>query len=271
MKVIWRPLLLVPAIGLGYLGLAGAALASDYSHDCRSSDGQWQMWDEGLSASSDSNQTQIPYTTVKDTVLSRREGYCLSRGQKFGFAAKTYVRRIKFKHDGQNYEIDMLCEMASDGLPAAFSCEKEVVTIDTQQSSGGGDGGGGGQYESGEYEDEAPAPSSTALWSHNGSLMRLDANGKARTFSYENPRPGMRKAGAKPGDVVFEGLRDGQRYYGTAYIYSKSCGRHGYAVEGRVMAGDRGVILEGEAPRFDDACNITSTRRDVLRFDYVRR
>jgi hypothetical protein len=220
------------------------------------------MWDEGLSASGDANQTQIPYTTLKDTVLSRREGYCLSRGQKFGFASKSYVRRIRFNHQGQSYEVDMLCEMASDGLPAAFSCDKEVVTLDTQQNGGGGNAGGGGA---------GGGSSSTALWTHNGSLMRLDANGKARTFSYENPRPGMRKAGAKPGDVVFEGERDGERYYGTAYIYSKSCGRHGYAVDGRVLAGDRGVVLEGEAPRFDDSCNITSTRRDVLRFDYVKR
>lgn len=265
MQAFWRPFVNVAGLGLGCLALAGGALASDYSHDCRSSDGQWQMWDEGLSASEDANQTQIPYTTLKDTVLSRREGYCLSKGQKFGFAAKTYVRRIKFKHQGQSYEVDMLCEMASDGLPAAYSCEKEVVTIDTQQ------GGGTPQYESGEYEDEGPSGSSTALWSHNGSLMRLDANGKARTFSYENPRPGMRKAGAKPGDVVFEGERDGQRYYGTAYIYSKACGRQGYAVDGRVTNGDRGVILEGDAPVLDSGCNVKSTRRDVLRFDYVRR
>lgn len=252
MNAFWRTLTAVACLGV----FASGAAASDYSHDCRSSDGQWQMWDEGLSASGDNSQTQIPYTTLKDTVLSRREGYCLSRGQKFGFAAKTYVRRIKFKHQGQSYEVDMLCEMASDGLPAAFSCDKEVVTLDTQQSGGGGAGAGS---------------SSTALWMHNGSLMRLDANGKARTFSYENPRAGMRKAGAKPGDVVFEGERDGERYYGTAYIYSKACGRHGYAVDGRVLAGDRGVVLEGEAPRFDDRCNITSTRRDVLRFDYVKR
>lgn len=258
MKAVWRSFALLAGLGFGSLGLTGGALASDYSHDCRSSDGQWQMWDEGLSASGDANQTQIPYTTLKDTVLSRREGYCLSKGQKFGFAAKTYVRRIKFKHQGQSYEVDMLCEMASDGLPAAYSCEKEVVTLDTQQSGGGSSAGAGGS-------------SSTALWTHNGSLMRLDANGKRRTFSYENPRPGMRKAGAKPGDIVFEGERDGQLYYGTAYIYSKSCGRQGYAVEGRVTAGDRGVILEGEAPVLDSGCNVKGTRRDVLRFDYVRR
>lgn len=258
MTAFWRSVGYGAVLGAGCLLLAGAASASDYSHDCRSSDGQWQMWDEGLSASDDANQTQIAYTTLKDTVLSRREGYCLSRGQKFQFEAKTYVRRIRFKHQGQSYELDMLCEMAADGLPAAFTCEKEVVTLDTQQSSGGGAAGGGGN-------------SSTALWTHNGSLMRLSATGKTRTFTYENPRPALRKAGVKPGDVVFEGARDGQRYSGTAYIFSKSCGRQGYAVKGRVTDGDRGVVVEGEAPVLDDGCNVKSTRHDVLKFNYLQR
>ena len=257
MKSVWRTIALLAGMGASSLLRASGASASDYSHDCRSSDGQWQMWDEGLSASEDANETQIRYTTLKDTVLSRREGYCSSRGQKFGFEAKTYVRRIRFKHQGQSYELDMLCEMASDGLPAVFTCEKEVVTLDTQSSGGGAAGGGGN--------------SSTALWTHNGSLMRLGASGSSRTFSYENPRPAMRKAGAKPGDIVFEGERDGQRYVGTAYIFSKSCGRQGYAVQGRVTEGDRGVVLEGDAPVLDDGCNVKSTRRDVLKFNYLQR
>ena len=100
MKSVWRTIALLAGMGASSLLLASGASASDYSHDCRSSDGQWQMWDEGLSASEDANQTQIPYTTLKDTVLSRREGYCLSRGQKFGFEAKTYVRRIRFQAPG---------------------------------------------------------------------------------------------------------------------------------------------------------------------------
>ena len=191
---------------------AGSAFATDYSHDCRSSDGQWQMWDEGLSATDDANHTDIPYETVKDTLLSQKKGYCLSQGSKFEFEAKTYIRRARFDYQGQRYEVDLLCEMAADGLPAAYNCEKEVVTLDTTASRQG--------------------QATSATWSHNGSIMRLEANGVTRVFSYEKPRPGMVKAGAKAGDVVFKGTREGNSYSGTAYVFSKACGRTGYAVDG---------------------------------------
>lgn len=258
---------LLSLAGVAWLATGSVTLASDYSHDCRSSDGQWQMWDESLSSAQDPDHKEIPYTTLKDTILSQKQGYCLSRGQKFTFESKTYLRRVRFDFKGQTYDVDLLCEMAADGLPAAYSCEKEVVTLDTSAT-----GGAVRQPEEGEPEPgTAEMPSDGALWSHNGSIVRLVAAGANRTFVYENPRPGMRKAGAKPGDVVFEGERDGQSYSGTAYIYSKSCGKRGYAVSGRVSADDRGVVLEGEAPQLDDGCNIKGTRRDVLRFDYVKR
>lgn len=243
-----------------WIASAGGAAASDYSHDCRSSDGRWQMWDEGLSAQDDPDHKDIPYTTIRDTVISQKQGYCLSQGQKFAFEAKTYVRRVRFDYKGRREDVDLLCEMAADGLPAAYTCEKEVVTLDTTAK-------GGTPHEEGEPE----APSDGALWSHNGSIVRLIASGNSRTFVYENPRAGMRKAGAKQGDVVFEGTRAGNSYTGTAYIYSKDCGAKGYAVHGRVAEDDRGVVLEGEAPRLDQGCTVTSTRHDVLRFDYVRR
>lgn len=252
--------------GAAWLAFGGAAAASDYSHDCRSSDGLWQMWDEGLSESADAAHKDIPYTMVKDTVLSLKQGYCLSKGQKFAFEDKTYVRRIRFDHKGQKQEVDLLCEMIADGLPAAFQCEKEVVTLDTK-AKGVPVPREEGEPESGRDE----MPSDGALWNHNGSIMRLVAAGKDRTFMYENPRPGMRKAGAKQGDVVFEGRREGQTYSGTAYIYSKSCGRQGYAVTGRVAEDDRSIVLEGEAPVLGDGCNVKATKRDELRFDYVRR
>lgn len=249
--------LMIVTLSLFVAGSQGAG-ATDYSHDCSSSDGQWKMWDESLSAAGDGNQTDIPYTTLKDTVLSRKEGYCLSRGQKFGYEAKTYVRRIRFGYQGQTYELDMLCEMASDGLPAAYSCEKEVVTLDTGTTSGTSPGRQDGNE-------------TIAYWSHNGSVMMLEANGEARIFSYDKPRSGMRKAGAKRGDILFEGKRQGDRYFGTAYIFSKTCGRKPYAVSGNVEEGERAVVLEGEAPLLDDGCNVTGSKRDVLRFDYVKR
>jgi hypothetical protein len=251
---------IAPWWALGFaLAAPTATIASDYSHECRSADGQYEMWDEELSATSDEKKTAIPYTTLKDTILAQKEGYCLSRGSKFGYESKTYVRKVRFERDGERIEIDLLCELATDGLPAAYSCEKEVVTRQTQSSGGG------------QQQDRQDGDTTTAIWSHNGSVMRLEANGEARIFSYENPRPGMRNAGAKQGDIVFEGKRVGQTYSGTAYIFSKDCGRTAYPVTGSVLPGDRGVVLEGDAPVLGKGCKQTATRHDRLQFDYVAR
>lgn len=266
MHGIHRQSTLAAALAALTVALASPAAASDYSHDCASSDGAWKMWDESLSAAGDDKATDIPYTTLKDTVLSHKQGYCVSRGKKFEFEAKTYIRRVRFTYQGQRYDVDLLCEMSADGLPAAYKCEKEVVTRDVSTSG----------VKTPKTKDEGEPevdemPSDGALWNHNGSLMRLIAAGADRTFVYENPRPGMRKAGAKKGDVVFQGTRDGTTYSGTAYIFSKGCGSQGYAVTGHVTDDDRGVVLEGDKPVLDSSCNVTGTRRDVLRFDYVRR
>lgn len=262
------------------LGGPAPLMATDYTHDCRSSDGSYQMWDELLSAEADPKHESIPYTTVRDTVLSEKQGYCLSKGKKFEFEAKSYVRRVRFEREGRTQEIDLLCDLAADGLPAAFTCEQEVVTKDTGPSAAPppaapkpnvieDDGSDGIPLQDDTPEDGLQ--STTAIWTHNGSVMRLDAEGVNRVFSYENPRPGMRKAGAKPGDVVFEGRREGNTYTGTATIFSKECGRASYPVRGEVSPDERSVVLTGQVPLIGKGCRITGHRRDVLRFDYVRR
>jgi hypothetical protein len=99
--------------------------------------------------------------------------------------------------------------------------------------------------------------------------MRLDADGATRRFVYVTPRPGMAAAGAKPGDVVFEGRRERDTYTGTAYFYSRSCGRVPYPVQGTVEPSERRVRLEGRAPKLDKQCRPVDTVRDVLVFDLV--
>jgi len=225
-------------------------LASDYAHECRSADGLYEMSDEQLFAAGEEPRTAIAYRTLKDTVLSERKGYCLSHGQHFQFEARSYLRRVRFQVDGNPVEVEMLCELAADGLPAAYNCEKEVVTLQTNSGT---------------------ASASTAVWTHNGSVMRLDAKGASRVFSYEKPRAGMRRVGARPGDVVFEGTREGTAYSGTAYMFSPNCGRTPYAVSGNVTPDDRRVMLEGQAPVLDADCKVTGYRRDRLRFDYLKR
>lgn len=236
-------------IGLVVLAAsATAAEASDYFNECRTADGRYEMIDGQLALTADPGRADVPYTTVRETVLSERKGYCLAKGQRFTFEARTWVARLRVIEGGQPVEIDALCEMAGNGLPAAYACEREVVTMD--RSTG-------------------PArPVATARqWTHNGSVMRLDADGAARRFVYVMPRPGMAQAGAKAGDVMFEGMRSGGSYAGTAYIFTRACGRLGYTVRGTVSADDRRVELMGEVPLLGPGCAVRGTRPDRLVFE----
>ncbi|MGE3914981.1 MAG: hypothetical protein AB7F78_04715, partial [Hyphomicrobiaceae bacterium] len=116
------------------------------------------------------------------------------------------------------------------------------------------------------------APTTAAkgsYWTHNGSRLRLEANGAERRFVYDLPRRGMLDAGANPGDAVFEGRREGATYSGTAYVLSKACGRVGYQVAGNISADERSVVVEGQVPLHGPGCSVRAYRRDVLRFDLL--
>jgi hypothetical protein len=229
----------------------GAAEAGDYMHVCRTADGSYEINDGELSATEGDARRPIPYRTVSETVMTERRGYCQAKGHRYEFHGKTYVLKIRFQDRGSDIETDALCELAADGLPAAYRCEREVVT-----------------YEKTASVPKGPASADgTTIWDHNGSLMRLEFDGAVRRFTYDRPRPGMVAAGARPGDVVFEGRREGEGYVGTAFIFSQACGRVPYAVRGRVSADNRRVTLAGNAPRIGRDCRVESTRRDVLVFD----
>ncbi len=244
------------ATALALVAGTAAATASDYFHECRTADGQYEINDGTLVASSDTARKEIPFETLGETVLSQRKGYCLARGQKYEFEGKTYVLKIRFREKGQPIEVDALCELAADGLPAAYKCEREVVTRD---------------FKAGGKSAPPAAGGGAVVWNHNGSVMRLEAEGAVRRFRYEVPRRGMAEAGARPGDVVFEGRRDGSRYVGTAYIFSAACGRVPYAVSGRVSGDERQVVLEGDAPVLGAGCKARTFKRDRLAFELIAR
>lgn len=211
---------------------AGGALASDYSHECRTADGRYEINDGMLVAANDTSRRSIAYETVKESVLAHKRGYCVANGNKYEFESKTYVLSLRFLGEDGPLQIDALCELASDGLPAAYKCEREVVTLDTK---------------SGQSVVPPPTPNAS-VWDHNGSRMRLESSGSDRRFVYEQPRRGMRDAGAAPGDSVFEGRREGRTYAGTAYIFSKTCGKIAYQVAGNISEDERQVVLEGQVP-----------------------
>lgn len=118
----------------------------------------------------------------------------------------------------------------------------------------------------------APANPSGSFWDHNGSLVRLEASGSSglRRFVYQKVRPGMLEAGARPGDVVFEGRRQGRAYSGVAYVFNRMCGQTPYPVSGRVTDDEKTIVLVGQAPLFSrNGCNVVSRKDDRLTFDYL--
>ncbi|PIE07508.1 MAG: hypothetical protein CSA74_06785 [Rhodobacterales bacterium] len=106
-----------------------------------------------------------------------------------------------------------------------------------------------------------------SFWDHNGSLMRLTANGQARSFTYAAPRPGMVEVGVRPGTLFFNGYRDGNLYYGTARVFSDRCGANTFHIEGWLTS-ETHMVLEGWRPVFRN-CRPTSQKVwERLEFTY---
>jgi hypothetical protein len=114
----------------------------------------------------------------------------------------------------------------------------------------------------------APA-SSDKYWDHNGSQMDLIANGPERKFVYRNPRAGLREEGVAKGTVLFLGKKIGDEYSGTAYFFSKSCGKRSFPVSGPVAADQRSVTVRGTRPVLNGSCQLEGARDDVLVFSYI--
>ncbi|MBK5958924.1 hypothetical protein CCR97_11995 [Rhodoplanes elegans] len=108
-----------------------------------------------------------------------------------------------------------------------------------------------------------------SVWTHNGSLVYLVADGAERTFRYIEPRAGLVEAGAARDAVLFAGRVEGRRYVGSATLFRPNCGTFTYPVSGTIRNDDRQVVLKGEAPRIGPDCRPQGTRTDTLSFDYV--
>jgi hypothetical protein len=115
----------------------------------------------------------------------------------------------------------------------------------------------------------SPAPSS--YWTHNGSTVYLVAHGDSRQFYYEQLRPGMLLACAQPDSLLFDGVKSGNTYSGTAVLFSCECGSILYQVAGPIERDGTRVVMSGRAPMRDRSCQITGYRDDRLVFDYLRR
>lgn len=110
-----------------------------------------------------------------------------------------------------------------------------------------------------------------SLWQHNSSVMTLYASGHAREFRYHEPRIGMQQEDVAPGTLLFSGIKSGNTYSGTAYIFSRRCGVHPYQVRGTTADDGREITMLGTAPAvFDASCRPVAYREDVLVFAFLQ-
>lgn len=109
------------------------------------------------------------------------------------------------------------------------------------------------------------------FWEHNGSVMRLQAKGNQRVIRYEKPTARMRGAGARRGTILFDGVRQGNQYYGTARVFSKDCPTPlKYQVIGNVY-NENTIVLTGSRMSISPGCQPNGrTRTDVLTFKLMR-
>lgn len=241
--------------------------AGDFSHECRSASGDYEVSGGGLRATDRSGRepsSDIPYEVLRERVLIQREGYCVgTTGQQFGYSFRQSVQTLSIRRDGQALDIDVFCEIASSGLPAAETCLRDVLVLDDHLDDGA------------EPAHRIPRTtdfeSTTSFWSYEGAKMRLLASGDTRAFVFETPTAAQDGLGVSRGVVLFDGVRKGQRYSGTAYAFYEGCDAQGFDVEGDVTADDTGVVLKGRAPRLDRDCNVTSQEASTLTLRFQSR
>jgi hypothetical protein len=104
----------------------------------------------------------------------------------------------------------------------------------------------------------------SSLWNHDGSIVRLEAVGRARRFYYVEPRAGL---SARSGEIAFEGVREGPAYSGRAFQFSENCAPLAYQVKGSVSPDESSVKMAGYKPRRDAQCNIVGYVDEELGFN----
>lgn len=112
--------------------------------------------------------------------------------------------------------------------------------------------------------------SADSCWNHNGSIMRLRAQGNQRWLYYENPRQVLRNAGVGPGTLLFNGVKQGNWYSGTARVFSRFCPGNPleYFVEGPVRGDQLQVTVRGTREVHNQCVPSGRMVTDTLVFTY---
>ena len=109
-----------------------------------------------------------------------------------------------------------------------------------------------------------------SCWTHNGSLMRLQAQGAQRWLSYEHPRQGLWDAGVRRGTLLFNGQKSGDWYSGMARVFSSACPGNPleYYVEGPVRQNPLRIVMYGTREVFSNCRPTGRMTSDELVFTY---
>ncbi len=109
-----------------------------------------------------------------------------------------------------------------------------------------------------------------SCWNHNGSIMRLQADGNNRWLSYEIPRNVLANAGVRRGTLLFNGVKSGNWYSGTARVFSKHCPGtpQEYFVEGPVREDQLQVTVHGTREIHQRCLPTGRHKTDTLVFTY---
>lgn len=113
--------------------------------------------------------------------------------------------------------------------------------------------------------------SADSCWDHNGSVMRLQAQGNSRWFYYERPKSSLRAAGVRRGTLLFNGRKSGDWYSGTARRFSRYCPGEPleYFVEGPVARSQTRVTVRGTREVYERCRPTGRYTEDTLVFTYL--
>lgn len=119
------------------------------------------------------------------------------------------------------------------------------------------------------WSDEVSG-TTASYWKNGASIVRLEAKGALRKFVFLKPSEEEAKAGAKAGSLRFDGKISRSSYAGTAFSYSKKCGRESFFVSGDVENKGSRVVLIGKAPRMNGDCRVIGKSEQTLVFDFLQ-
>lgn len=263
---------LVPFVVTALAAAASIALeaqASDFAHECRSSDGTYAISGGGLArvvGPAGQQSGAIDYRIVRETIIQRTSGYCVSKrdGARFGYDAVQSVQQIAFRDGGRNVTAFMICEIASSGLPAARSCDRDVQTMRFRADLHS-------QPHRFEADQAAREGWKASRWRRGGSDMILYAKADQRRLVFASVGPEDAARGASPGDVAFTGRREGNAYLGLSFDFSPGCGARAYRAEGRVGSNQTTVTFNGEVEAVAGDCTLQDVTQRTIQIVFVSR